>query len=387
MEKVTNPFIVKGVIPAPYFCDRVKETESLIRYLTNGNNVVLHAPRRVGKSKLIEHCFAQPSIKDNYYTIFVDILQTGNLQEFAYEFGKAVFDVTGSFGSKMMALFGQTVRSLKGEFGFGILTNQPKFSMALGQIENPQYTIDEIFAFLEKADKPCIVAIDEFQRIAEYPEKNVEAILRTMIQRMRNCSFIFSGSDRHLLGQMFLDYNRPFYQSAATLTLDKIDRTVYTDFALEHFAEFGKCISADAVDRVYTLFSGNTFAMHKTLNVAFSHTTAGEECTPDGIRSAIDEILEENDHDFRVHLMPMSLSQKEVLYAIGLSGEARQVTGSAFINRYKLGSSSSVQSAIRKLKSDGWVTESYDEDGKVYQLNDYFLMLWIQQKYGQGYNL
>lgn len=387
MEKVTNPFIVRGAIPERYFCDREKETELLVRYLTNGNNVVLHAPRRIGKSKLIDHCFAQPAIKNHYYTIFVDILQTGNLQEFTYELGKAIFEVTGSFGSKMMKLFAQTVRSLKGEIGFDFMTNQPKLSIALGQIDNPQYTIDEIFDFLEKADKPCIVAIDEFQRIAEYPEKNVESILRTKIQRMKNCGFIFSGSDRHLLTQMFLEYNRPFYQSASTLTLDKIDRSVYVAFALEHFAEFGKSIAEEAVDRVYTLFDGNTFAMHKTLNVAFSHTTQGEECSVAAVRNAIDEIVEENDHDYRTHLMPMSLSQKEVLYAVGLSGIAKQVTSSAFINRYKLGSASSVQSAIRKLKADGWVTESYDEDGKVYQLNDYFLMLWIQRKYGQGYHL
>ena len=69
MEKVINPFIVLGTIPDPYFCDREKETERLVRYLTNGQNVVLHAPRRIGKSKLIEHCFEQPAIKGKSYTI------------------------------------------------------------------------------------------------------------------------------------------------------------------------------------------------------------------------------------------------------------------------------------------------------------------------------
>lgn len=388
MDKVTNPFIIRGAIPEAYFCDREKETERLVRYLTNGNHVVLHAPRRIGKSKLIEHCFEQPAIKGKYYTIFVDILQTGNLQEFTYELGKAVFEATASLGNKMMKLFAQTVQSLHGEYSIDPFTGFPKFSMSIGHIENAPYTIEEVFRFLEKADKPCIVAIDEFQRIAEYPEKNVEAILRTHIQRMRNCEFIFAGSDRHLLGQMFLDYNRPFYQSATIVTLEKIEKCKYNAFAVEHFEEFGKHIASEDVDRVYDLFGGNTFAMQKTLYTAFSLTPANETCEIATIRHAIDDIIEDNDFNYRTHLMPMGLSQKEVLYAIARSGVATQITSSAFVNKYRLGSASSVQSAVRKLKADGWITESLNSDGqKSYQLNDYFLMLWIQKNYGRGYDL
>lgn len=388
MGQIINPFIVQGYIPEAYFCDREQETEQLVRLLTNGNNIVLAAPRRIGKSKLIEHCFAQPEIKDTYYTLFVDILQTGNLQEFTYELGKTVFENTASWGDKMRKHFAQTIRSLQGDFGFDYVTNQPKFSLSLGSIANPQFTLEEIFRFLEQADKPCIVAIDEFQRIAQYPEKNVEAILRTYIQRMHNCHFIFSGSERHLLGQMFLDYNRPFYQSSSMMNLEKIERSKYSAFAVAHFEEFGKLIKEENVNRVYDLLEGNTFAMHKTLNAAFAISQKGVECDLATIRRAIDGILGESDHDFRARLMPMSISQKEVLYAIGRTGIATQVTSSAFVGKYHLGSPSSVQSAIRKLLADGWISEIRTEDEqKGYQLNDLFLMLWIQQKYGVGYKL
>lgn len=388
MEKVTNPFIIRGMIPDAYFCDREKETERLVRYLTNGNNVVLHAPRRIGKSKLIEHCFAQPTIRDKYYTIFVDILQTGNLQEFTYEFGKAVFESTASFGNKMIKQFSQIVQSLHGDYSIDPITGFPKFSMSIGHIENAVYTIEEVFHFLEKADKPCIIAIDEFQRIAQYPERNVEAILRTHIQRMSNCEFIFAGSDRHLLGQMFQDYNRPFYESATIMTLDKIEQSKYNAFVTNHFKEFGKQISSEDVDRVYDLFDGNTFAMQKTLHTAFSLTSEEEICTLAVIRQAIDDIIADNDFTYRSHLMSMGASQKEVLYAIGRNGVASQVTSTAFVGKYHLGSPSSVQSAIRKLLAEGWISEFYDNNGKkCYQLNDLFLMLWIQQKYGMGYVL
>ena len=388
MEKVTNPFIVLGTIPDPYFCDREKETERLVRYLTNGQNVVLHAPRRIGKSKLIEHCFEQPAIKGKYYTIFVDILQTGNLQEFTYEFGKAVFEATASLGDKLMKQFAQTVQSLHTEYTIDPMTGFPKLSLSIGHIENAIYTIEEVFRFLEQAEKPCIVAIDEFQRIADYPEKNVEAILRTHIQKMRNCKFVFAGSDRHLLGQMFQDYNRPFYNSAATITLEQIERSKYNAFATMHFEEYNKHISPEDVDRVYDLFDGNTFAMQKTLNIAFSLTEKKEWCTIDTIRQAIDEIIEENDFSYRTHLMSVGSSQKEVLYAIARSGKAMQITSAAFVGKYRLGSASSVQSAVRKLKADGWVAEYINQAGqKYYQVNDYFLMLWIQKKYGRGFEI
>ena len=388
MEKVTNPFIVLGTIPDPYFCDREKETERLVRYLTNGQNVVLHAPRRIGKSKLIEHCFEQPAIKGKYYTIFVDILQTSNLQEFTYEFGKAVFEATASLGDKLMKQFAQTVQSLHTEYTIDPMTGFPKLSLSIGHIENAIYTIEEVFRFLEQADKPCIVAIDEFQRIADYPEKNVEAILRTHIQKMRNCKFVFAGSDRHLLGQMFQDYNRPFYNSAATITLEQIERSKYNAFATMHFEEYDKHIAPEDVDRVYDLFDGNTFAMQKTLNIAFSLTEKKEWCTIDTIQQAIDEIIEENDFSYRTHLMSVGSSQKEVLYAIARSGKAMQITSTAFVGKYRLGSASSVQSAVRKLKADGWVAEYINQAGqKYYQVNDYFLMLWIQKKYGRGFEI
>lgn len=386
MPKITNPFFVRGAIPSAYFCDREQETEKLIRWLTNNNNVVLIASRRIGKTKLIDHCFEQPAIHEHYYTIFVDILQTSNLQEFTYELGRAVFDALSPVSRRMIDLFIQTVRSIHGEFGYD-LTGLPKWSFSLGHIQNPVYTLEEIFSFVEHTDKPCIIAIDEFQRVAQYPETNVESILRTHIQRLGNCGFVFAGSERHLLNLMFQDKNRPFYDSARLLPLANIDRDRYLSFAEEHFHEFDKCIAARNVGHVYDLFSGNTFALQKTMNTAFSLTPIHSECTIEIIRKAIDEIIEENDYDYRTRLQLISPSQKETLYAIARQGIATHITGSDFISRYRLTSASSVQSAVRRLIADGWVVEEIENGEKSYQLSDLFLALWIQQRYGMGYRL
>ena len=79
------------------------------------------------------------------------------------------------------------------------------------------FQLDEIFHYLAVSDKPCIVAIDEFQQVAQYPEKNAEALLRTYVQHCNKAHFIFAGSQRYLMGEMFISPARPFYQSVSIL--------------------------------------------------------------------------------------------------------------------------------------------------------------------------
>lgn len=182
MAKERNPFVVTGKIDAKYFCDRVVESERLVKSVTNGNNLVLISPRRMGKTGLIRYCYERPEIRDDYYTFFVDILHTSSLREFTYILGKEIYETLQPLSRKMAKMFLQTLKSISGRFGFDISTGLPTFSIELGDIERPEFMLEEIFDYLNKADKPCIVAIDEFQQIAKYPEKNIEALLRGHIQ-------------------------------------------------------------------------------------------------------------------------------------------------------------------------------------------------------------
>lgn len=171
MAKVKNPFIVTGKIEPEYFCDRVNESTRLIKSITNGNNLVVISPRRMGKTGLIQFCYDKPEIANEYYTFFIDILHTSSLREFTYLLGRTIYDTLLPRSHKMVGLFIQTIKSINGKFGFDPITNLPTFNLELGDIEKPEYTLEEIFRYLANADKPCIVAIDEFQQIAKYPEK------------------------------------------------------------------------------------------------------------------------------------------------------------------------------------------------------------------------
>lgn len=95
-----NPFVTKGYAGAEYFCDRVKETQDLMKLLTNDNNMALISPRRLGKTDLIHHCFAQPEIRGRYYTFIIDIYATNSLADFVDLLGQAILEELKPLGGK-----------------------------------------------------------------------------------------------------------------------------------------------------------------------------------------------------------------------------------------------------------------------------------------------
>ena len=370
-----NPFVVMGQIRPEYFCDRRAESERLIKLLRNGNNVVLKSDRRMGKTGLIQYCFDQEVISGSYYTFFIDILHTTCLQELVHELGKAIYEQTIPREKKMAQRFLKALRSLSGKFGFDTVTGTPTFSVGLGDIEQPEYTLEEIFAYLEQADRPCIVAIDEFQQIGKYPEKNIEALLRGHIQRTSNSRFVFAGSEKHLLGLMFDSRSRPFYKSADNMTLEAIPRDVYVGFICEKFAEKGRSIGAEVAGRVYDMFEGHTYYVQKTMNESFSNTPEGKECSQETVMYSLKAVLDSNEGFYREQLSRMTFRQKTLLYAIAAEGKASMITSASFIKRYKLTSASSVQSAIKKLLDDELVVQ----EERKYRVSDRFFSLWIKR--------
>ena len=378
MPKTTNPFVVTGKIAPEYFCDRIAESARLIKSVTNGNNLVIISPRRMGKTGLIQFCYDKPEISQEYYTFFIDILHTSSLREFTYLLGKEIYETLLPRSRKMLKLFIQTIKSISGKFGFDPIFNVPTFNIELGDIERPEYTLDEIFQYLAHADKPCIIAIDEFQQIAKYPEKNIEALLRTHIQKQANSNFIFAGSERHMMQEMFTSAAKPFYNSADILELKAISPEIYVPFVLKHFEKCQKSIEAADVEKVYHLFKGHTYYIQKTFNEAFADTPERGACTIGIIRTAIDNMIASNDTIFREILSNIPEKQKTLLYAIAKEGEAERITSSEFIKRHSLSSASSVQSAAKKLLGKALIIKS----NKAFSVTDKLFAMWINKIYG-----
>ena len=377
-----NPFYITGRIPEAYFCDREEETAKLVRILTNGGNVLLTSPRRMGKTQLIRHFFEQPEIVGKYYTFYIDIFPTGSIGELTLFMGKEIFRQLVPFGKKISNGFLAALQSLSGSFGFDPMTGFPKFDLSLGDIRHPELTLEEIFHFLESADKPCIFAIDEFQQVTSYQESNTEALLRSYIQDMTNCHFIFAGSNRHILDNMFASHAKPFYNSADKLYLGEIGREVYTDFAVRHIHEEKRTVSPATVQKVYDDFEGHTYYVQKIMHEAFSLTKEGDEIDNGLTAKVLDAVLTESSHAFADQTAALSLNKKALLVAIAKERHAKRITSGAFIRKHSLASASVVQNACKALLEQQIITYGIDEKGqKNYSMSDLFFRLWILQQY------
>ena len=370
-----NPFILSPTIPDGLFCDRQSESAALVKSILNQENVVLISPRRVGKTGLIYHCFHQPEICDSYITVSIDILHTTSVQEFIKELGTAVFNTIAKRSEKLTKLFVTTLRSLSGSFGLDPVTYTPTFDLKLGQINMPEYTLDEIFTYLEKADKPCIVAIDEFQQITKYQDTNIEAMLRGRIQKLINTHFIFAGSERRLMNEMFFSDKRPFFQSATLLQLEPIDLDVYTEFAVRQFHAAGKNIEPEAVEWAYKTYDGVTMYVHKLLHDTYADTMPDSTCTIKEMQYAAEQLLQQNAKRLQELLAYVTEQQKEVLYAVAADRYVQRITSSDFVRRHHLKSASAVQSAVKRLLDLDLITEQH----KSFSVSDPLLRIWIDR--------
>ena len=374
MLLINNPFVTSGYIAPEYFCDREKETEELLRWLLNENNVAIISTRRMGKTGLIQHCFQLAEVKDHYYTFLIDIYATKTLREFVFQLGKVILTALKPKGRKAWELFINSLTSLKAGFTFD-MSGMPQWNIELGDVKSPETTLDEIFHYLSLSDKPGIVAIDEFQQVAQYPEKNTEALLRTYIQHCPNARFVFAGSQRHLMGEMFISPARPFYQSVSILHLAAIDKQKYIEFARHHFRMAQKDIDEEVVASLYDRFEGITWYLQKILNILFAVTPPGEVCNKEMIEQAVHFILDSYSFTYSELLYQLPEKQKELLIAICKEGKATALTSGKFIHKYSLPSSSSVQSALKGLLEKDFVTK----EGVFYMVYDRFFSLWLKR--------
>ena len=374
---VNNPFVVGKYLSNRYFCDRFEETEFLRKQISNGRDVALISPRRIGKSGLIQHFFSQPDIKERYHVFFVDIYATTSLAEFVYTLGKEIYEQLKPQTTVWKEKFFQVISSFRIGFKLDSLSGNPIFDLGLGDIQAPQTTLDEIFAYINEADKPCIIAIDEFQQIGEYAEKNVEALLRTKIQKCHRAQFIFSGSKRHMMSNMFNSPSKPFYQSAISMGLEPIPVEVYTDFAARMFEENGKHVEKSVIETVWKQYDGYTWFVQMMMNELFALTPSGATCLEAQIPVAWHNVIMTQENSYKDLLSNLPPKQKMVLQAIAKEGMAHNVTSSRFVKKYNLNSASSVQSAVKLLLKNDLITQS-DNGYRVY---DYFLSEWLAKVY------
>ena len=369
-----NPFLTYGYNGPDYFCDRVEETKRLTSLLVNGNHVALISPRRMGKTGLIRHCFSQQDLQKDFYLFVVDIYATKSLAELTYELGREILNVLKSKGRRAWEKFLHIVGSLRTGITLDAV-GQPSWNLEIGDIQIPKVSLDEIFQYLSSADKPCIVAIDEFQSITDYPEQNIEALLRTYIQKCNNARFVFSGSKRHMMNEMFSSPARPFYQSSSTISLKPIPLQAYSTFITKHFELVGYQIAPEAIQYLYEKFDGTTWYIQKICNEVFSVAETNCICGISEIDTAIQHAVEEKVDTYQDLMTRLTVKQKALLLALAHEKGDIQPLSGEFIRKYHLSSTSAVQRGLIALQEKDILT---NQNGK-YSIYDYFLLFWLNR--------
>ena len=375
-ENIINPFFIGRYAGERYFCDREKDTEILIKHIENGRNVALISPRRWGTSGLMHHTFAQGRIKENFTPIYIDIYATKNLAEFAKTLSEGIVKEVRQqegWAEKIMRF----IKSLRVGFKVDPMTGSTSFEIGVGDIKNPDKTIREAFEYIESFDKPCILAIDEFQQIREYPETTTEAFIRTIVQQCSKTRFIFCGSKRHMMTDIFYSPSKPFFQSVINQSLKPIPMDTYIEFAGRLFAERGKFLDKFTAELVYKMFDGCTWYMQMIMNELFALTEKGTICTREYIDIAWDNIILVQEDRFQAILFSLAPKQKEVLFAIAKERKVEGITSAEFVKRHRLVSASSVQAALKPLLKNDIVT---NEDG-IYRIYDYFFADYLAKTY------
>ena len=334
MERFNNPFVIYGYKGAEYFCDRQKETETIMRALHNERNVALISPRRIGKTGLIHHAFAQitnehPDIR----CFYMDINATRNLQQFVELFAKT-FSITVSNDQK-------------------------------------EESLKHVLDYLKDSDKRIYVAIDEFQQISEYPEKNVEALLRSHIQFIPNVVFVFAGSKQHIMAEMFTSAKRPFYQSSQMLSLSPIDKKVYCEFANNLMEKKCMKLSEDVFGYVYDIVDGQTWYVQHILNRLYD---IGGEIDIRLVNDTIMTSVMEQEVAFLNYYESLTYNQSQLLLAIARDKAVESVLSQDFIHRHGLPASSSVSLALKALIEREFV---YKYNGK-FIIYDRFFAIWLR---------
>ena len=373
MKLLSNPFVIGKYVDKDYFCDREKESEMLVHHIVNGRHVAIMSERRLGKTGLIEHVFAN-SLPDGYEPFLIDIYTCKNLREMVYLLASEVFKKIARKQSMLERLM-RMVRSLKTTISYEVVTGFPEISFGLGEIQQPEVTLDEILGYLESSDAVCIVAIDEFQKIASFEEENVEALLRTKIQHLKKTQFIFAGSERHLQEGIFSNPARPFYNSVVSMQLLPIEVGVYVKFCQQLFLKYEKSVSPALVERLYECFQGITWYLQLSMNEAFTMAERGGCVDEEAYDQILNHLVDSKRFTFEDRYASLTEKQKTVLMAIA-SEFPNQVTLTSqnFITRYNLKTSSSVQTAVKGLVEKGILSDNHG----VRRPTDLLFMLWLK---------
>lgn len=376
---LNNPFIFRAYQSKELFCDRENELRQLVTNCLSGADTTLVAPRRIGKTGLIYrfideiHTAHLPLIP-----IYIDIFATRSLDDFVKVLSEtilATFPEHTSIGRQFM----QFIRSLRPVLSFDPLTSAPQLQLTSQTQQEKEQTLERLLSFLNAQSTRVMLAIDEFQQIRSYPEQNTEALLRTFVQRLNNITFLFCGSKRHMMLDIFTGERNPFYRSTEFLTLGKIDADIYADFIKRMFNQSSIAITSEAIDYILSWTKRLTYFTQRLCHYAYN--LGSDAIGIDEAKQAALQILKADTVVFNQYQQLLTAGQWNFLIALAKEDQVCQPTSRQFTEKYRLGNSSSVSRTLTSLIDKDLINDELIDGKQTYSLSDVFLSRYLAQQY------
>lgn len=283
------------------------------------------------------------------------------------------FPIHRGIGRKFIA----AIASLRPKVSFDALTGNPELSLDVSSDQIKENTIQDILYFLDAQQVPIVVAIDEFQQILKYPEKNTEAMLRATMQQVKNLRFIYSGSDQHLMHELFQSAKRPFFASCTPMYLHKIDKQIYADFIQHLFASRKRTISPDATALILELTFVHTYYTQSLCHHIFQK--GFKKINNEEVYHTLYEILKEYEPYYYQVRNLLTDAQWQLLRAMAVETSITHPYNAEFIKKHRLQSSASVKRSLDALLHKELVYGHQAQQQTEYAVYDKFMLHWLSR--------
>lgn len=336
-----TPFDFGGSVDAVHFVNREAELEMLTRNFHAAQNTVLISPRRWGKSSLVNRAIAlatAPGRGRPLRVVRLDLLAVRTEGQLLSAYLEATLRAFGGTPERAIAALREAAAVLVPKVSFTAGTDA-EFKIGFDWRGAPadRPTILELPERLaERRGERAVVAIDEFQQIAELDDApGFDAVLRSHWQHHRRVCYCLYGSKRHMMLKLFGSYGAPFYHFADAHVLEKIGRAHWMGYIVDRFARFRKTISREQADRLAAYVDDHSHYVQQIAQLAFGLTR--ETCDAEVVDAAYEQLLYQLEPFFSQQLAPLSRTQIGFLHAVFDGQQA--FSSREVLDGYGLGSS------------------------------------------------
>jgi AAA+ ATPase superfamily predicted ATPase len=355
-----NPFKYGAIVRGDDFYDRKEECSRIVETLLGGNNIVLYAPRRFGKTSLVFKVIEQLE-KKNITCVYFDFMTVYSPESFVRLYAKALSAKQTNL-EKFVKTFASAIKNIRPVLGFNP-EGDAEFS-----VDFANTTVDETVAAqlldmpetLGGKSKKVVVFFDEFQEAVKLKQINFENLLRSKIQQQVNTSYLFLGSKTHILHELFDNKKRAFYHSASQISIGPLPEADTLKYLQKKLAPAG--ITLDAKTGRYLIAAAGNIPHYIQLLAAevWQYLVGTKKpVTKKVVDYCVKQILALKGDYYMELFDRQSQSKKQLLQA--LTADGKNVFSAAYITAHGLTSVSTVQRALKELVEEGIVEKVKDE--------------------------